>query len=793
VKPLTKYTILTVSLLVALLPKRTAQACGFSVLPGEYRFWLLQPDLTNKDELTPFFFASTYLYKGNMNAGQLSYVDENIEEWYKETGGKASKKDIGELLYEIRATQYFSDPSAYNNNQLLVYLLKPAHKELFRYFLLSKKVEEIAAAPDPWGEEMAPRKEITAIINEGQLLYRKTKSPFIKLRSAFQLTRLYGFNDEKDLLDKTYAESIQKIKTTGWIKTAALFQKAIHTHGIERDSLLSRVFDRGNYNVSSCIVQSNHENIQKLIEHTRNKHQKAVLHTMVVLQWPGRALDQLKAIYHYEPAYPELPFLCLREVNKIEDWLITNKVTDFKEPAVYGSWSENEYLENASLNHRKDVSYAREVYKFLLEVINERKQNNNGLISLYAAHLSMMLGDTEAASLHLESARKAKHITATVQTQIRINSYLLHLENGFNRSTEKEFMSIIKTPVKKLNIYDPEIMKDQLVLYTAKKMIRQGNRARGIMLLSRTRRAYGKLMIWGYKNAYQEMEEQATKADYDEMLRIIDAKNPTKFEQFLAKARFSSPNENFEGHETYKEDAVYWNRNKVLDGKSGWYIRNHDLRSALQVLKLIPDSFWKKEPYVTYSGGDHFFLNYYYGHASFPEENKNYNKRQAIKEMIRLEELAVNDKSKAAQCYFKLANAWYNLSYYGKNWLMVKQWWSVHELEYYYKGFRRTPFNDDYYGCNKAKEYYLKALQLTKDKELAAVSCFMAGACMHNFDQYIRALKDPDYHIISFNSKANPFLPGLKKKPGAAGYYQQVINECETYKSFIRKYSRIDL
>jgi hypothetical protein len=51
----TKYIILFSSCILLLLPKKTAQACGFMVAPGEFRFWLMQPDLTNESDLTPFF------------------------------------------------------------------------------------------------------------------------------------------------------------------------------------------------------------------------------------------------------------------------------------------------------------------------------------------------------------------------------------------------------------------------------------------------------------------------------------------------------------------------------------------------------------------------------------------------------------------------------------------------------------------------------------------------------------------------------------------------------------------
>src|SRR5688572_20959448 len=107
-KPLSIFILVLTSGLSVLIPKRTAQACGFFIAPGEYRFWLLQPDITNQPDLTPFYFASGYLYKQDMNAAQETYVDENNEEWFKELKGKASKEDIDTLL-NATDPQYFFD------------------------------------------------------------------------------------------------------------------------------------------------------------------------------------------------------------------------------------------------------------------------------------------------------------------------------------------------------------------------------------------------------------------------------------------------------------------------------------------------------------------------------------------------------------------------------------------------------------------------------------------------------------------------------------------------------------
>lgn len=124
-------------------------------------------------------------------------------------------------------------------------------------------------------------------------------------------------------------------------------------------------------------------------------------------------------------------------------------------------------------------------------MIHDGVNKQQALLHLYASHICMIMEDGKAAGQHLQQAKAFRNVPRNVQTQMRINTYLLHVNEGFSKSTEDEFMQIIQTPAGKLGIYDPDIMKSQLVLYTAKKMLVHNDRARGLMLLARTNRALG--------------------------------------------------------------------------------------------------------------------------------------------------------------------------------------------------------------------------------------------------------------------------------------------------------------
>ncbi len=786
--PLKRCMLAIVSLILLLLPKEIVTACGFYVAPGEYRFWLLQPDLTNTPDLTPFFFASTYLYKGDQFAGSDVYLKQNIEEWYHEIKGSCSKADIDSLLYSTAPKDFFNNLRAIEKeNGFLRYLLKAENKELFRYMQLSKKVEEIAAHPDPWEERNFPVQAVNKIVDEAKVLFRQAASRFVKLRTSFQLVRLYAYNNETAQLNKTYNDLIEPVNTDSWVKTAALFQKAL-SDTAQQDYLWSKVFDRGNYNRATCLVYFNSSKLNSILPQAKNIHERTVLYAMKVFNYAGRSLGMLKTIYKNEPGYKELPFLLLREINKVEDWLVTSKVTGF-DPAAY---DELRYTKpfNAQVNYSKDKEYAAALYDFILQVIVEAKSKEPALLHLYAAHLAMLQQNYAASARHLAAA-EAGSTSAKIKTQVRINKFLLSLEitPTIYPTAEKDLMGILQIPDTSLYLYDAAIMKDQLILYTARKMIVKGSKAKGLMLLSKTRRALGSLPISTYKRVYQEIEETALPQDYDTILNILSSKTKTPFEKFVAEKHFSSPMQYYSYYEGW--DSLQWDRNRLLDGKASWYLRNNNLQAASAVLQKIPDGFWKKEPYSYYTGGNPFYINIYKPHAILEEDKLSYNKKVAINKMIRLLSLAKSTPAKSAECYYQLANAYYNMSYHGKNWLMVKQWWSISEMATYNMDLKRTPFNDVYYGCTIAKEYYLKAMNSTNDRKLAALCCFMAGQCNTNYNKYLWCIKNRGNYLKDFLRQSNPYLPAMRQKGVDERYYKAIVNECATYRSFINKYNHV--
>lgn len=781
-KLLTRCTaVLSISLLLV-LPKKLAQGCGFSVWPGEYRFWLLQPDLTNQKELSPFFFATTYLYPGAYMQVVNQHYSDNVREWQALVKNKATAADIDSILYNTAPDDFLDGFNGLaKTNSFAACLQLPQHTAFLQYMRLSKKIEGLTASPDPWGEGKYPNPAFGRLIEEAHQLYATTTDSTVRLRTAYQLMKLYGHNRQWALLKRTYHTKIARVKSNSWIKAAALYELALHTPEPECSYLYSRVFDLGTYNRSQCLIDFNPKSLQNALPFTANEQEVTVLYAMRAFNDPGKTLRNIRFIYSREPRYKELPFLLLREINKVEDWLMTPKMTDFG-PALY----DYHFMDDVDLkaNYKKDTAYARELHDFVKTVIAERKHKEQPLLHMYAAHLAFVRGCYGEARRYLHLAARIPGLPANVKTQLQVNEVLLRLatEPSFDATTEHQLMRLLLMPSNKLGVHDPDIMKDQLILYAGQHLIGKGEKAKGLLLLGKTRRALGELSIDTYKSVYEAMWETATADDYDSILYILNKKRPSAFERFVAKGRLRSA---WDYQDWTEPDTAGWNRHKLIDLKAGWYIRQDSLEQALAVLKQLPEAYWKKYPYDSYGEGDPLYVNIYHSRKAEVGE-KSLSKPQVIGQMIQLKKKITAGPQQAALHYFKLANAYYNLSYHGKQWLLSKPWRSMYDLSPYRRPVTISAFNDNYYGCARARQYYLAALQATSNRKLASLCCMMAGKCAENYREYLEATGKKTT-AGRFN---NPYTGLLKQKGMNTAYYKELIEECATYNHFIQQVNK---
>jgi hypothetical protein len=149
------------------------------------------------------------------------------------------------------------------------------------------------------------------------------------------------------------------------------------------------------------------------------------------------------------------------------------------------------------------------------------------------------------------------------------------------------------------------------------------------------------------------------------------------------------------------------------------------------------------------------------------EGRKVYTKAQAVRRASDLLRDATTHPETAAQHYLEVANALYNVTYYGNSRVMYVTA-DGH--------FAKTPPT---YDCSHAEAYYGRAFEAAKDRELKARAAFGGAKCeLGNF------YNDPRH---SGDFKAGKWFHALKQSLADTKYYREVLNECGYFRTFAER------
>jgi hypothetical protein len=156
--------------------------------------------------------------------------------------------------------------------------------------------------------------------------------------------------------------------------------------------------------------------------------------------------------------------------------------------------------------------------------------------------------------------------------------------------------------------------------------------------------------------------------------------------------------------------------------------------------------------------------------------NKSFFVKQLIEKKQKYETAKLEEKGKIA---LELANAYFNMSYFGKNWHYVCYGKSVYGGSLYYTDFD-TDVNENYKKCNIAFKYYDEAIKLLKNKELKSQTYFLAASVFTNIKTFkfysdVEGWFDYDYDN-SEKKITNPYLITFKKF--SKEKYEFYLEEC---------------
>lgn len=751
-KTIKKYLIAFASIFILTASVQIIIACGGGDYYYEWKSSFFAPEnaKTKVNEKTnPLNYSFYQYYKHSASNNNLNdYTKINTLEWYNFFDKKVSKRELGNIIYKLKLSDIDNlifrlkdDNYKINKNLPGNSILKFSNKKMAISFLFymgyAKRCEPYANFYKDyyWEKKEDPRQDTLAIEKQiigGKKLLSYCGSKFIKERYIFQITRLYYMKKEYNKAISFYKKHQSSLSDISSMKYRALGYKAGSHYKLKQygkaNYLYSIIYDRNKQRKLSALRSFKPINEQDWLEciaYAKNKHEKCILWQMLgVYADPYRAM---KEIYKINPGSKTLNLLLSRSINIFEDSNLQS----------LNYYSKKAITKLSVKLEQTDIDYI----KFVQQVAENNNTNNKLLWNLSASYLSFFSGETKMIKTYLTKARALSFDNDLASDQINIFEILLLLEN--ESTVTDEFENKLSGLLN--NFLFRKQHTDTRIDYAKKWLSRT---------ISNIYKANNMPIKAHMANNHSIMNSfLSSNTNCKLVIDFINKKGKTNIEKTLCK------NYKFSIQEVYKHLAV----NYLLEGQ--W-------TKSLEYYKKAPkygNSTLNANPF------DIKIKDCYNCKA----EKTDYSAISMLKEIIRLEKESKAKKTKAAENYFKIANACYNNSFFGSNRNIYSTRIEYRQLtNIYYENISGKKYTSP----ELALKYYLMARENSNNIELKAKYTFMAAKCELN-----------TYFIKTQGGKrgkdfiAGKYFYDMKNKFMNTNYLKEVIKECSYLDKYIKK------
>lgn len=793
--------ILTILLVISCLTK--SNACSWSSEDGSF-YNLFDQELISDKTLRPFFltYDNTFNY-GNYDPEkpELSEeIDYNILEWKKYFDNQLNENELKYLVYESTINDLSKIATSNSLNGISGLLKQKAYItnkgiEAIKYLIFAKKCEPFAIATEESNEEDwyygSVRKKITkpqfmSTAKDGNILYAATTNVDIKLRIAYQLVRLShygGFNDDAIRYFNTYVKPLNQ-KTLLYYyaleqKGGALFnQKKYAEAGCAYAEVFHNTIDRKIPCYASFRI-SDQMSFDKAILFCKTPNEKAALYVLRGFNKFSSGLSEMKNIYAIAPNSSYLELMACRAMLQMEH-------TAFQIPNDYDSKNSFPVINTAG------KAYLQKTILFTETLLKEAKVNRTDFWQAYLAHLYLLNGDYTKSQATTQQIKSTDAGIIAQKDRTEFSAYIGSLKTIDAVSEEKIYKHFLANK--------DDIQKQFVYQILGHNYLKQNNLAKAFLCHNDLSGLYGSLNI----NIINDLIEFVTKKD------------KTAFEQNLLNEKIKI------------KDVL----TQLYDLKGTYYFKNDDVESALVWYKKVPKnlSFLKSSEYDydknitiekdgTFNGYSDISPNIFSSkvqtffdddvnnaftdntYKSFDFIGKTLNKQQLAEAIIQLKKIALNNDEQAAQANYLLGNFYYNTSLWGyyRNFFYYEP--ENHYLSYiytyntfpskvektynYYNGTGLINYNKP----KKPYDYFLKAENISSNKELKAKAVFQAAKCEldiffsegnHSYYGF-----DGNYKLL-YSTSTRPMFKRLKNNYAETAYYKEIQSNCNYFKYYLQ-------
>jgi hypothetical protein len=750
-------------------------ACGFYPWGEEVRFCYLKPRYFGYDLGYSYFNYTSdwYDYTGRKDTPDGEYdfsfdagsndAGPNVTLWQQYCDGKVDKQAIEQAVYKLPAKAINRN----SRNAMLRYLYKTKNTEAIEYILFAKACEKLTWNQDPWEKDENKDAESTLnLFDKADKKITTLKDEQLKRRYLFLKMRLsyyYGDPKDKDAIYDNYFRNGKKDLIYYW---ALFFYLQHRPDPVEENYYAAQVF--ANAPDKRFIVRTNYDRsipIEETLKLAKTPQEKANIWLLHGVRITGKGLPYITNIYANDPMAQGFGFMLLREMNKLEDWILTPQYSLF-EPSTRSDYWENNNAQRILERVKTDRKYAKELLDFV-NTVDVLKTDNPGLVLLAKAYIAFLAKEDTQAVAALRSAENA-----IGKDDILVKP--LQLVKGMVlTAAQPNGKAVIPDAVKPILLEQFKKGNHKYIFGIGRELEEKGNSTLAALLFSKSvdqkeiydEESWLQTVHWKAKNNVTTLYsdyywEYLTYMDADytipQMHALIDDVNAFKGKDDFEKWLYSEAAGDV--HELYG----------LLGTK---YFREGKFTEARDMYAKISP----KDDY-SYEGNIFFKL------LSTPEFTANYNKKQKVTRAYIVDNLikvlgkADNATEKDRDYYYFLAgNCYYNISYYGSAWDMTRRF----RTSSYIKN-TGLPDDADFFGVRTAMKYYTLAYNNAKTPQFKALCLRMMMQCEDHRLHYEHDINWSYNYSDEIKIGANKYDAQLKKEYG--NYYEDLKSNCTAFK-----------
>ncbi|MCB0429433.1 MAG: hypothetical protein H6585_07080 [Flavobacteriales bacterium] len=738
-----------------------AKACVFYPDDESIRFTLLTPSDFGFKDYTPLFYSSKWYYdpywfSDNVSGKETNTGDSmNMAMWRRRCGDVPAFGDVHEAVY---GTSPLNDPKT--QNAFVHYLHQHHDTAALGYLSFARKCSPFnQIMDDPWERGSAvripKRDELIAMAVKKS---RTVNDADLARRYTFLAIRLAWYNCNTDVVRTLWKQRFEGQNNKDIIYSWGLhFYLSTVKNREERNYLAAQVFTYApDKRMAVHRVYENSIPIASTLAYANSGEERAAVWLLDAIRNPAKALDNIRHMYAEDPGAEGLDFLLLREVNKIEDWLGTPYYNNYR-PSLADNDGVNWDVPWPEERIQKDKTYAREIIEFIASV-DKNKIRNPVLWKVSSAYLQLLADQPLPALAALDEIKKDRRVTkkeALYIDEIRV----LCMIRG--RVGEQQKINQVAVDVFKHRRHK------KFFFAVARELEYQGNTTYAALYLSMLKHCQVTAMD-GDGEYWRSKKHQYTLWDdyFNEYFLYMDAAyTVTQIEHLVAKIR----QPNLSEPDRVLCCQVKLDLPRLYDLLGTKYMRLNQLEKALKCFSMVNDTLWTSSHYQyrKYLDANPFYTDMYAEHRKTPADTITYDKESMVGKLLEHLRAAedVNRKDRAYQ-YFLVANAYFNMTQYGNSWIMKRYYWTKQQTK------SNLEDDDDYFGCKRAKAYYLKAQSVSRNKKFAALCLRMAVRC-------------ENYRLWYFDPGKKNNIYERKLEQQYPDDYLELTSNCESFSRYL--------